>query len=514
MPWTAHRTHVASSPCTMVVWLVAALIAGRSAATWAADWNVVTGIAVQETLTDNVRLQPESQAKSDLVSGVSPYIRLHGEGARLKLDFSYSPHLLLYANNPDQDGISHSLNATSQAELIENFFFLDADALVAQNFVSPFGSTQSDLASINQNRVETYTARLSPYLKGNFGPELAWQARNQTTWSWISGGAFGDSQKVNWTASLQTPVRVFGSRAEYQRNELHAAQQPTRVEEVARTYLYFRPVSSITFSAIGGYEQNNYSLRETKNPIYGAGIDWQPSPRTSASARWEDRYFGSSYQVGLNHRTRLTAWNINVSRGASSYPQELLRLPPGNTAALLNSALVSRFPDPAEREAAVQDILRQTGLPPFLASQQSLFTQQVLLVKREEASVAILGARNSLTFAIFRTNQEQLTEPLAVAVGKAIATGEQVTTRGFSVALAHTLTAFSVITGTYLHTRSESSLSTAETTQDAYRVFWTHRVSPKTNVFTGARYVRFDSTGAGFAGYQERAVLAGFDHVF
>jgi uncharacterized protein (PEP-CTERM system associated) len=515
MSWTAHRTLLASPPRTVIILrLLAVLVVGQSATTWAAEWTVVTGISAQETYTDNVRLEPKSQAESDLVSDIAPYIQLHGEGARLKLDFIYSPHLLLYANNPEQDGVSHSLNARSKAELVENLFFLDADARVAQDFVSPFGSTQSDLSTINQNRVETYSARLSPYLKGNFGPDLTWQARNDTTWNAVSGNAYGDSQQINWSASLQTPVRLFGSRTEFQRNELHADQQPTRVEDVARTYLYFRPITSITFSAIGGYEQNNYSLQETKNAIYGAGIDWNPSPLDSASATWEHRYFGSSYQVALNHRTRLTAWNITASRGASSYPQELLNLPPGNTAALLDTLLTSRFPDPAEREAAVQDIIRRTGLPPFLAAQQTVFTQQIFLFEREQASFAILGVRNTLTFTAFRTTEQQITEQLAVDIGDALATSEQITTRGFSAALAHSLTGFSTITGVYFHSRSESNLNASASTQDRFDLRWTHRLSPKTNVFTAARYVRFNSEGTTFAGYEERAVLAGIDHIF
>jgi uncharacterized protein (PEP-CTERM system associated) len=130
------------------------------------------------------------------------------------------------------------------------------------------------------------------------------------------------------------------------------------------------------------------------------------------------------------------------------------------------------------------------------------------------ASFAILGVRNSLTFTAFLTDQQRLSDDLAVTVGDVFATEDRFTTRGISVALAHDLSALSTITGTYTHTLTESSTSLTESTLNDFRLRWTHRLSPKTSVFSMARYVRFDSQGSGFSNYQERAVLAGFDHVF
>ena len=471
---------------------------------------------MQETLTDNVLLQPTGQAQSDLVSDIAPYIRINGEGDRLKLNFYYSPHLLVYANNPDLDTISNNLSATSQAELIKNFFFFDANALVAQNFVSPFGSTQTDLAVVNQNRVETYGLQASPYFKGTFGPEITWQARNDTTWAWTSGSAYGNSTSTLWSGFLQTPVRTFGARIEYRRQDLSSSAYPQTLEtEASRAYLYFVPISSLKLFAIGGYEDNNYNAGQVvSNPIYGGGFEWRPTPRTGLSARVEDRYFGTGYNVAFDHRTRLTAWRLSYSRDASNYPQQLFSLPPGNTALLLDSELLSRIPDPAERAAAVQQIIRQSGLPPFLAAPQSVFTQQIFLAERAEASVGILGVRNSLTFTAFRTRQQVLSSVTAPGISDVFANENSFTTRGLSVALAHSATALSTITGTYSYSRTIASPVFSESTLNQFLVRWTRKLSPKTNTFLGARFVRFDAAGAGFGGYREEALIAGFDHIF
>ncbi len=513
---TVPRTLLASPPPVVVVWLVTALIAGRSVTTSAANWNVQEGIAVQETLTDNVLLQPAGQAQSDLVSDIAPYIHLNGQGDRLKLNLNYSPHLLVYANNPDLDTISNNLNATSQAELIKNLFFFDANALAAQEFISPFGSTQADLAVANQNRVETYALQASPYFKGTFGPEITWQARDDTIWAWTSGSAYANSTSTLWSGFLQTPVQTFGARIEYRRQDLSSpVYQQTLETEASRAYLYFVPISSLKLFAIGGHEDNNYNGgQEMSNPIYGGGFEWRPSPLTGLSATVENRYFGTGYNVAFDHRTRLTAWHLGYSRDASSYPQQLFSLPPGNTALLLDSELLSQIPDPAERAAAVQQIIRQSGLPPFLTASQSVFTQQIFLAERAEASLGVLGVRNTLTFTAFRNRQQSLSPVIAPVINDVFANENGFTTRGLSVALIHTLTAVSTITGSNSYTHTIGSPVFSESTLNQLLVRWTRRLSPKTNTFLGARHVRFDAEGAGFTGYREEALIAGFDHIF
>jgi len=173
-----------------------------------------------------------------------------------------------------------------------------------------------------------------------------------------------------------------------------------------------------------------------------------------------------------------------------------------------------RLVSPTRRSVRQLEILRRTGLPPFLAGPQSVYTEQVTLLESAVASFAILGVRNSLTLTGFSTSQERLSDDLAVTVGDVFSTVDEFTTRGISVALAHYLSALTTITGTYLHSVSESSTTLIESTLNDYRLRWTHRLTPKTSLFSVARYVRFDSEGSGFSGYQERAVLAGFDHVF
>src|SRR4051812_7456917 len=79
--------------------LVAALL-GIGQALAQSSWRIVPSISVAETYTDNVALTPSSTKESDLITQVSPGIHLISQG-RLRLDASYTPTALLYANNSD-----------------------------------------------------------------------------------------------------------------------------------------------------------------------------------------------------------------------------------------------------------------------------------------------------------------------------------------------------------------------------------------------------------------------------
>src|SRR5207253_1791759 len=125
---------------------------------------------------------------------------------------------------------------------------------------------------------------------------------------------------------------------------------------------------------------------------------------------WERRFFGTSKLVSFEHRTPLTAWNASYSKNISSFSQELLRLPPGDTAGLLDLIFRARIPDPLERAQAVEQFLRTTGTPRFLANSLAFYTEQIFLIERLQASFALLGVRNSITFTAFRGRSTTLTE--------------------------------------------------------------------------------------------------------
>ncbi len=117
----------------------------------------------------------------------------------------------------------------------------------------------------------------------------------------------------------------------------------------------------------------------------------------------------------------------------SDYQQEALRLPPGNTAALVDAIFASRIPDPAERREAVDQFLLASGAPSFLSSSLSFYSTQIFLQERLDASVGIIGLRNSLTFLVFASDSERISEGLTGVVPDAFLLGDRIKIAGFGL---------------------------------------------------------------------------------
>jgi uncharacterized protein (PEP-CTERM system associated) len=493
--------------------VASALMGGEA---MAAKQGVETGISVQETYSDNPLLLAEPAAKSDFVTEIAPYVRINEDSERLNFSFDYSPHLLLYAGNPNEDVVRNYLKADSRAELVENLFFFDAKARVAQDSQSPFGSNQGDASTNNANLVDTYTLDVSPYLLGKIADDLTWDVRNRTIWNRSSGTNLDSNDRVIWSASLATPIRLYGSRIEYSKDETtYQADSQNLTAEIARTYLYFQPRSGLRFTAIGGIENNNYTLDSRTQAIYGAGVDWKPSPRTSASFQWQERFFGPSYVANLDHRTRMTAWNISYSRDISTYTQELFRQAPGNTGLLLDNLLLSRFPDPAARDDEVQNVLTNTGLPAFMAGPLTYYTRQISLIDRVQTGFVIAGARNAISLVVFRSTNQRLSDAVPLLEGDAFLLANKFTQTGYGLDLSHRLTAQQTLNVDWLETRTVGEdPAGSKSTQDAFHVRWSRSLGSRTKLFAVARYVKFESVDSGFQDYRERAIVGGIAYRF
>jgi hypothetical protein len=63
----------------------------------------------------------------------------------------------------------------------------------------------------------------------------------------------------------------------------------------------------------------------------------------------------------------------------------------GNVSKLLNDVLTTRIPDPAQRQAAVNQLIASQGLPQVLDAPVNLYTQQSLLLARRRRIGGLFG---------------------------------------------------------------------------------------------------------------------------
>jgi uncharacterized protein (PEP-CTERM system associated) len=175
--------------------------------------------------------------------------------------------------------------------------------------------------------------------------------------------------------------------------------------------------------------------------------------------------------------------------------------------------LITRFPDPVERQAEVNRLIQQLGLPTFLTVPLSFYTQQLFVSERLTLSVGLIGARNTVTFIAFVGNSERVPATTDVEVQDIFATTSKVDQRGVSGNWSHRLSPLTSMNFLASRTQVESQQpSNQESTTDRFVLNLTRPLSPKTNGSVGLRYTIFDSNVSN--DYRETAVFATVDHAF
>src|SRR5579862_7601934 len=79
-------------------------------------WVLTPSLGLSETYTDNVNLAPSSQARSDLVTSISPSLNIVGQSAHVNLALTYDPQLLLFALGTSSPEVQQQLLGTAHVE--------------------------------------------------------------------------------------------------------------------------------------------------------------------------------------------------------------------------------------------------------------------------------------------------------------------------------------------------------------------------------------------------------------
>ena len=484
----------------------------------AVNWVVTPDITLRETYTDNVFIGTGT-SRDDFVTEITPGIRIEGRGPRLDATFDYRPTAVLYARTNEEDYIANNLSAFGRLEAVENFFFVEASAYVSQTFLSPFAPQPPGLATSTRNRAESSSFVLSPYVRGELRSGHEYELRNTNAWTRVDEREVNEFHTRRWFGRLASPVRLFGWSVEYDERVWEretVARAPDQESRIFRTRLYYQPKPEWRFSASVGREENNYERRDElqSEDIYGAGVTWRPGPRTRAEFYYEHRFFGDAPLVRLSHRTRLTAWELSYVRDTTNFQEEVLRLPPGNVAGLLDSIFAARVPDPQQRRALVQEFVRVNGIPPFLSTPLSFFTESQYLREALNASFAILGVRNSITFTAFYEENTRLSSEVAALPGDPFTLADRFSQRGFGARADHKLTPQTTLGASVTRTyaREEEPVE-FESRTDYFALTLNRTISPQTTAFAGVSATWFDSDAVGPED-QANSIFVGMYHRF
>jgi len=480
----------------------------------AQGWQTEASIGAQATVTTNANYESSSASESDVILNLFPAIRFSREGGRFRVDGGASLNMIGYVQGTQTSRILPQADVFAELEAIERLFFIEGELIVNQELLNPFLPRSDESSTFNK-----YTfgvARVAPYLKGNFGPTISYLLRSDNSYSFStqSDAALADAYRGNHVAEVvRTPEPIgWSARVERELTRFSDQVQPDLTLDTALARITAALSPQLVVGARGGYEKTNYTFSETSGPIYGADIEWAFSPVTRLAGYWESRFFGPSYQFDASHRGPQLATGLNFSRQLETFPELLLRVPQtGNLSGLLDSILISRFPDPVERSRQVQDLIARQGLPESIPTSVNIYSQSPNVVTTGSADLALNGVRNTLVLLLYYSKTEELPDPLLPPTFLVFNNNVQ---RGATITLSHRATQQATINAVanWRETRGIDASSGDFTNQALALLQWTQQLTFRTNGFVGLRY-QVSTSNVGVDA-NEAALLVGVTHRF
>ncbi len=456
--------------------------------------SIVPRLSITETLTNNVFLNSNSK-KSELISEISPGIRVSSDRGRVRGFLDYSLRNLIYAQNTSGSNSQNALSSFGTVEAVNNWAYVDFNGNISQQTISAFGAQSPSNLNLNSNRTESRTFRLSPYLRGRLSTFADYEAR------YSLGTNRNGSTLVSDVITNEALVKIRGQSTSASLGwSLDATRQSTRYTAGRKTdadtvtgNLAYSINPQLNLSISGGREANNYTTVNTKSFLTsGFGINWIPSDVTRLSASRQNRSFGSSHNISFEHRTGRTAWRFSDSKDVSATPSQSNSSGLGSLYDLVFSNFAAREPDPILRASQVNDFLLVNGLNPNASVASSFLTSALSLQRRQDLSFVLLGVRDTVTFSLNRSEGFRL-DSIVGSVNDDLSNSTVVRLRGLSVSYAHRLTPETSLNVIASAQKSADSLGAQSNSTKSLNVSVSTRLGTQSTAVLGARRVVFES---------------------
>lgn len=466
--------------------------------------RIVPRISIMETLTDNVRLT-NSGKQSELISEVSPGINISNQVGRLKVYLDYALSEIVYANNSSPGRSQNALNTFGTLEAVDNWAYLDFNGSISQQTISAFGPQSIDNTSINANRTEVSTYRISPYVRGRLGSLANYEARysRAVTSSEAAGPSGVTTVDGVVIISGSSPFEKLGWSADASQQSIdYSAGRPTETDRL-NLQLSFAVTPQFSVFVNGGREANNYTSVDKKSyGTSGYGVNWAVSETTTVSASRGHRSFGDTHNYSFEHRTARTVWRFSDTKDVSATPSRTGITSLGSVYDLLYSQFASVEPNPTARARLVNAYLLANGISPNAVVISNFLTSAVSLQRRQDLSLALLGARDTVTFIASRSEGSRL-DQVSIGVDD-LSTSSVVRQRGFIVNYAHRLTPNYSLGVIAAQQKNYGASSQQDTTLHSINVNVTGRVGQNATASVGVRHV---VSSGNAASYTESAII-------
>ena len=492
-------------------WCVAGLLS-VCAATQAQDGGGRGGslsASVEASASYNVNSRRGGIDGGDFVTQLSPGLRWDSRSGRVVGSLSYALSLSHHSRGYDGQNIHNRLSATLSAEAVPSVLYVDASANISQQNVSAFGTQSAPGSSqYNPNRIEVGTLSVSPHLRGVFGSAVNYEARLSASATNGRRSIAADSTAVGGTLSLSSAVGgapigwgLVGSRTKV---DFRAGRET--VNDRLSANLQFIPDADLIFTLRGGQEATDVAnVQRTSYNNWGVGVTWRPDPRTRVQADTDDRYFGRSYRVLLDHRMASSSVQFSSSRDITN-----ARDPNGSGQRvslydIFFAQFASLVPDEIQRDLVVRAFLLAQGLDPNATVAGGFINTAVTLQQSHQLTLSYAGLRMAASVNAFANNSKVID-----ATGSTTAR-EPTRQWGYMANASYRLspTQSLVLAGSRLIT--QPTPTNPGSALKSLSLSYSDQIARRTTMSLGARYSVFNSS---IDSYREAAISASLSQRF
>ncbi|MDP4301338.1 TIGR03016 family PEP-CTERM system-associated outer membrane protein [Leptothrix discophora] len=375
--------------------------------------QVRPALQLRSTTTNNISLSGPDSARADTVVVATPRLDARVNTPGLRLEAALAADLVSYVGRSRADRFFPNARADATVQLAERLLFVDAGLSADTSTPNPFGLLDAPSQTVF-TRSTTTRERISPHIDRELGQDARLQLRTDHSWVQNEAGiaTLGDARLSEQTGQYELRPQPLGLRLQGQRQASTFSQSGSSdvtFENARASLLYAALPQQLLLIVTGGTDRGRFGSNDVRETVRGGGLVWTPTDRTRLDLQAEKRFFGTGWNVSFSHRSPFLGINAGLTQQATTYAAQVAALAAGaDLTQLFDAMLSTRISNPAERAAAVQQLIAQRNLPTTLGSALNLYSATAQLQKGANLSLALLGVRHTVTLRTFYTRTEDL----------------------------------------------------------------------------------------------------------
>ncbi len=487
------------------------LLAAGALGAHADGLRIVPLLGLGATYSDNPALQPDAATRPGWIGEVTPGLRAMDHTPLLDLYADARWRILRYSTTKERDSTQGDVDARATFKVPGDVLFVDGNYQVGQQSLNAFGPASTpDRANSSANRTETRLAQAAPYARGYMGDIATWQVKA------IGSNLRTDTPDVPVVNAYEFDARVrnaapsarLGWILDGKSWHVRPKGQETAKDERLRATFLAEIAYHLRLTATVGRDDTDFLFGGPQSGnAYGGGLQWNPGPRTQATALYEHRFYGDFHDVLVAWRSPRTAWRFTSVKDLTVLPNVLQNGASTPTLQLMNDLLSSAITNPVERADAARRQLEQAAIAGAAPLSSGYITSRPVEYQEDEIAGTLMGARNAVTARADR--RQQRTRGPALFPTPVTLQDDNFRQVRYSLQWTHRLTPLTSVAfeGARLDTRS--LIDERRSLERQATATLQTRLGPHVALSLGVRRLLFTGTGT-FSSFSENAIFGLF----